>query len=322
MDENSERDASEADLTRQVGDQLPAEVFDLQLATADVDQLVAEVPSQPRTFRDLRPPYRGLPPWVLNLRNAFGEPFDGSRLEEIGEHPDALALEISGLDQATFERLVAGYGAQFLSIELSKCPRIADLSPLEDLPDLRLVQIFWNQRATRLWDLSRNPGLTGLSFEDFSRLHDLNDVHQAASLEELVFGNKMWVRSEFASLEPLAALGRLRSLEFNAKRIEDGRVEPLGELTQLERLIFPFNQFTTRQVAWLRARIPASLESQSLDPMVTVKRSSAGDKDVLLIGKRKPFLDSVTHAARIAKHVDEFWRMVEDFQRDPTLKPD
>lgn len=79
-----------------------------------------------------------------------GGRLDESHLTAIGEHASARALRISGLDQATFESLVARYGKQFSAIEFWKCPRIADLSPLEDLPDLQLVAFYWNQRATRL----------------------------------------------------------------------------------------------------------------------------------------------------------------------------
>jgi hypothetical protein len=109
----------------------------------------------------------------------------------VAEHPDATALMISGLDQAAFEYLIARYGAQFLAIEFWKCPRIADLSPLEDLPGLRLAQFYWNQRATRLWNLARNPGLTGLSFDDFTRLHDLSDLQAGSSLRELACGDAL-----------------------------------------------------------------------------------------------------------------------------------
>jgi hypothetical protein len=42
---------------------------------------------------------------------------------------------------------------------------------------------------------------------------------------------------------------------------------------------------------------------------------------VLLVGKRKPFLNSVTDEVRIRKHFDEFQQMVHDFRRDPTLSP-
>jgi hypothetical protein len=173
--------------------------------------------------------------------------------------------------------------------------------------------------------MSRSPRLAGLRFEDFTRLHDLRDLQTSASLEELQFGDAVWSKSVFESLEPLATLSGLRSLNFNAKRIDDERIEPLGELKRLEVLSFPPRQFTTRQVAWLRARLPASLESASLAPHVQLERPlELGGKarHVLLVGKRKPFLDSVTDAARIRKHVDGFVEMVDDFRRDPTVKPD
>jgi hypothetical protein len=153
------------------------------------------------------------------------------QLAVIGGRPDAVALWVDRLDQASFEKVISTYGRQFLSLYLDKCPRIADLSPLEDLPDLRLVQIFWNQRATRLWDLSRNPMLTGLRFTDFTQLHDLP---AGTSLRELDFGDGIWRTSTYESLEPLAALRQLRSLAFQAKRIDDDRIQPVGELTGLE----------------------------------------------------------------------------------------
>lgn len=160
------------------------------------------MPSEPRTFRDLHPPYHPQPPWVLNLilPEIGGGRFDESQLAVIAEHPNALALRISGLDQVTFENMVTGYGAQFLAIDFFKCPRMADLSPLEDLPDLRLVDFFWNQRATRLWNLSRNPRLTGLRLEYFTRLHDLRDLETGASLQELEFGDRVWPSLCFSHL--------------------------------------------------------------------------------------------------------------------------
>jgi hypothetical protein len=159
-----------------------------------------------------------------------------------------------------------------------KCPRIADLSPLEDLPDLRLVRFFWNQRATRLWDLSRNSCLTGLRFQNFTRLHDLRDLRRGVALKELDFGDAVWSTSVFESLDPLAALDGLRSLWFNAKRIEDGRIEPIGELTGLEELDIPTNMFSTRQLAWLRARLPDSVKSRSLDPVEMLKDPSEDER--------------------------------------------
>jgi hypothetical protein len=117
----------------------------------------------------------------------------------------------------------------------------------------------------------------------------------------------------------------LRSLSFIPKRIEDRRIEPLAELPGLESLDFPTNMFTTRQVAWLTAQLPASVNSTSHAPLVRFLRQPDADgkaEDVLLIGKGKPFLDSVADGARIRKHVVSFERMVDEFRRDRALKPD
>lgn len=285
------------------------------------------MPAEPHSLIELRRKNHVNPPWLVNLvlPEIGGGHLDDSHLTAIDENTSARALRISGLDQANFENLVARYGRQFSAIEFWKCPRIADLSSLEDLPDFQLVAFRWNQRATRLWDMSRNPRLTGLSFEDFTRLHDLRDLQTCSSLEELEFGDAVWSTSVFESLDPVATLIGLRSLTFNAKRIDDERIEPLGELQRLEALRFPPRQFTIRQVAWLRARLPAALESASLAPLVHLERPlelGGRTRDVLLVGKRKPFLNSVTDAERIRKHVDGFAQMVDDFRQDPTLKPD
>lgn len=281
----------------------------------------------PATLAELRKAYRDDQPWLLKLvlPDVGGGRFDESHMELIASHPEVSALRVSGLDQATFEALVSRFGPQFSAIDFWKCKRIADLTPLEDLPHLRLVSFYWNQRATRLWDLTRTPNLTGLHFDDFTRLHDLDDLSRGFGLNELEFGDAVWDTSVFESLEPLAALTALKSLKLSAKRINDGRIEPLAALQELKSLSFSSRQFTTRQVAWLRARLPDSVQSEALEPVRRLSRPLQRERkqlDVLLVGKRKPFLNSVQDAARIEKHVDAFWRLVAEFRADPSLSPD
>jgi hypothetical protein len=317
------------DVTRQVRDWIVEQVFQAELEGVVVEDLAREMASEPVCFRDVHPPYRGVPPWRLQVLPETGG--GGGRMTEreldvIGERPDALAVRIGGLDQAIFERFVTRYGRQFLAIDFYKCPLIADLSPLEDLPGLRLVEFFWNQRAARLWDLSQNPALTGLRFRDFNRLHDLEDLRAGAALREVGFGDGMWSKAVFESLEPLTVLGGLVSLSFSVKRIGDGRIEPVGELTGLEELDIPTNMYTTGQLAWLRARLPDSVRSRALAPVDLVKEPFVDGRgrvlDVRLVGKGKPFLNSVADEARIRKHVDGFWQLVDAFRRDPALRPD
>ena len=124
-------------------------------------------------------------------------------------------------------------------------------------------------------------------------LHALDDLAGASSLEELRFGDAVWTKSVFASLAPLRSLTRLRRLDFDARRIEDGRVQLLVLLPLLESLDFPVRMFTTEQCAWLRAHLPDSVRGRALVPVESLNKP-IGSKDTFIIGKRKPFLNSMT----------------------------
>lgn len=156
--------------------------------------------ASPSTLAELRR-NNGAPRWLLNLvlPEIDGGRFTVADVASVEVPASATALRISGLDQASFESLVTQWGSRFRAIEFWKCPRIADLSPLEDLPHLRLVSFYWNQRATRLWDLRKTPKLAGLHFDDFTRLHDLVDLARGTSLVELEFGDAVWDTSVFDS---------------------------------------------------------------------------------------------------------------------------
>jgi hypothetical protein len=281
----------------------------------------------PKNLFELRWAGDAQPSWFLDLvqPQIGGGTFDTAQLSEIEARPAATAVRISGLDQAAFERLVSRHGKQFTAIEFWKCPRIEDLTPLEDLSGLHMVSFYWNQRATRLWNLSCTPHLTALRVEDFIHFHQLDDLIGGHSLKELVLGDAVWSKTTFETLEPLGTLTGLLSLSLLPKRIDDGRIQPLGSLTNLESLRLPFNLFTTEQIAWLRARLPETVESEALNALLTLTTPLEDDgkpRDVLLIGKRKPFLNSELDAARIRKHVSRFDQLVTSFRSNPDLEPD
>lgn len=271
-------------------------------------------------------------PWCIDLLQPelSGGRTTATDLAAIADRPDATALRVSGLDQKTFELLVNRYGSQFDAIYLWKSGRIADLTPLEALPQLRLVAFYINQRTTRLWDLRRTARLVALRFENFTRLHALEDLATGRTLQELDFGDALWNTPVFDSLSPLAALTSLRRLSFNARKIADGRIQPLASLPQLHWLAFPANLFTTPQVAWLRAHLPDSVQSSVVGPLFhlgSITNLSDGsvtelDKNVLVVGRRKPALSASRDAVRIQRYVEEFNRLVQRFRDDPSAQPD
>lgn len=185
--------------------------------------------------------------------------------------------------------------------------------------------VFWNQRSTRLWDFRRTPRLQAFHFTDFSKLDRLDDLAQAAeSLATLEFGNAVSARYTLQSLEPLGELGALKSLSFNAGSIGDGRIEPLARLQGLEELEFPSSQFTVEQVAWLRAHLPDTVVSAALAPVRQLGQAlQRGGKtlDMLVNGKRMPFLSSATDAKRIATYTARFNARVAHYREHPEEYP-
>jgi hypothetical protein len=290
---------------------------------------MSEIDSPPVNLKELTAARSTNPAWRVDLmlRDVGGGKLAAGDLDAISLQPDAPALRVSGLDQATFEKLVEHRGQQFTALHLWKCPRIQDLSPLESLPDLTLVSIYWNQRTAKLWNLAKTPKLRGLEFEDFTRLKDLEDLRNAVAVEELSFGDKIWVKASVASLEPVGTVKTVRRLSFALRKVEDGRIQPLANLTMLERVDCSSNLFTTEQLAWLRAHLPDTVEGRVLAPVEQFDKplpnpnGHGPDRDVLVMGKRKPFLNSHADAGKLQRYVDDYWTMVARFRENPLLEP-
>ena len=97
-------------------------------------------------------------------------------IDELKDHPNATEVWISGLTQDTFDYFIENYGEQFKVINFWKCPRIDDFKKLEQLTNIEYLLFFWNQRVSHLWDLSKNLHLKGISFDDFTKMHTLEEI--------------------------------------------------------------------------------------------------------------------------------------------------
>ena len=233
---------------------------------------------------------------------------------------ECTKLEVVGLEQDSFEYLIENYGNKFTEIDFFKCPLINDLSSLEKLENIEKISFYWNQRATKLWDLSKNKKLSSIAIDDFTRLHSLSDLQSSKTLTEVSFGDRVWSSLKIESLEPLENVENLKKLSFSAKKIENSDVRPLASIKNLEEIEFPTNLFSTDKVAWLKARLNGRVKSNVLAPFKELRKPlKEKDKilDTLVIGKRKPFLDSNIDAARLEKYVGKFNSLVEYYLDNP-----
>jgi len=254
-----------------------------------------------------------------------GGRIDRQTIDSIGEYPRAEEISISGLTQETFEYFIRTYARQFKTIKFWKCPLVGDFQPIEGLSGVEYIDYFWNQRAAKFWDFSKTRNLKKFCFYDFTRLPDLSSLASASSLVELRFGDLIWSKLVVQSLEPLSGLTGLKKLVFSAKSIVDKRIEPLAGLSGLEELSFPANVFTTVQVAWLKAKLPGTVKSRELNAFFSTKNALEVDgksKNVIIVGKGKPFLDPVADAEKIKRYADRFAALVAWFLKNPGASPE
>jgi hypothetical protein len=161
--------------------------------------------------------------------------------------------------------------------------------------------------------MSRNINLQALALDDFSRLHTLKGVETAPSLKYLHFGDKVWSTSSLTDLEPLINTG-LIGFSFNGKTIENNNIMVFSKIPTLKYVDFPSNMYTTEDIAKLVAKCPY-LEGYSLKPCIKFDRDDTTLKDVLICGKRKPFLSSVDDTIKIEKYVSEFNNLVDFYKK-------
>ena len=278
-------------------------------------------------YREINP-YRVDPNVHINLiqPDISGGKINKESIDVIAQHPNATEITISGLSQDTFEYFIARYARQFESIIFWKCPHIENLRMLEVLFSVKHLVFFWNQRAERLWDLSKTKSLIGLSLDDFTRLHDLTEISYSTSLEELVFGDRVWDTFILNSLSPLSECPTIRHLSFSAKKILDCQIEPLADIKNISSLEFSRRLFTTEQIAWLKAHLPACIKSMVMQPYWKIDEpiewGNGKMKSIFITGKGKPFLDPVQDKKRMDKYIDDFNRMYEWYLANPAAKPE
>jgi len=83
--------------------------------------------------------------------------------------------------------------------------------------------------------------------------------------------------------------------------------------------------FSTQQVAWLKAHLPPTVESKVLHPYWQIESAleiSGKNKDTFIVGKRKPFLDSVQDKKQIDKYVRQFNEMCQWYSENPHAAPE
>ncbi|RHW75238.1 hypothetical protein [Colwellia sp. RSH04] len=231
-----------------------------------------------------------------------GGKITSEKIDLIANCDEVSNLKISGLHQDTLEYLINNYARKIHKIELFKCPKVEDLSPLEDLISAKVIVVWWNQKAKTLWDVSKNKCLKKLQLTDLQKVHNLDELSNSTTIENIHIQSGMWKANLYETIEPISSIKNLTSFGF-AANIQDNRIEPISKIEKLQELWLPPKQFKMEQLTWLKAKLPSSVKSDVLAPFK--ENADLGDV-VLFNGKRKPFVNRIQHPDKFRKLIKKF----------------
>lgn len=217
-------------------------------------------------------------------------------------------LWIQSVNQNQFDTILSLVNPKMLYIYDM---RVEDLSLLSSLTNVEVLALEWNTKATKLWDLSTNTSLRALSVKDLSKLNDISTLQNNKILELLDLSGGDWDSLRLNSLEPLRNLPHLKYLGLSNIKVQDESLEPVSKLISLQELEIS-NQFPTIEYARLSVSLPHT-KCEMFKPYVLFSNSIDG-KDVMVVGKRKPMLNSKSDQLKLQKYKEQFKALQNTFK--------
>lgn len=169
-------------------------------------------------------------------------------------------IDISGLHQESFEYFILNYAEKFTIIRLVHCNLIRDFTCLETLEDVTFITIDWNNKATKLWNMSRNFKLKSLYFLDVKKITDFTEVTTAPKLVEIAISESTNSKlgknhCEIETLQPFQDSKNLKRIFLTVEKIKHDGITPLLEMNSLDNLHLSSHLFTLEEFAYLNAKL-------------------------------------------------------------------
>lgn len=139
--------------------------------------------------------------------------------EEMKFHTGVSAVKVCNLTQQEFDYFITNYGDNYESIYFFHNQKVKDLSALSKLKKVKYL-LFFNVRATSLWDMSGNESLHGIMISDSKKmLYNLEQMQYAPNLEELLLFSAMFNKYSVKTIISLKNCKKLKRLfmDFNTE---------------------------------------------------------------------------------------------------------
>lgn len=231
------------------------------------------------------------------------------QIDTIRDFPNAKSIIISGLRQDTFEYFIHTYGKQFQAITFWKNKTVSDLSALSSLDDIEYISYFFNQKASKLWDMTNNKKLVGLSLTDFTKIHSLDGIDKACNLTSFYLYDRVEAKMEIQSLKPIVNT-EIKHFIWGGKRVLENDYGCLAN-SKIEELDISPTRFTMLELAQLLALFPETLRGSITKPYT---KGGIKDKDgyteYFFLCKRKRACMRGKDDERFVSYLNEFEKLL------------
>ncbi|MCO0600265.1 leucine-rich repeat domain-containing protein [Peribacillus butanolivorans] len=229
-------------------------------------------------------------------------------IERLKSFYNLTKLWIYTVNQNEFNTILSFVNPKMLHIYELK---VEDLSIIGSLKDVEVLALEWNTKAQSLWDISKNTSLKSLSIKDFSKLNDIRPLQNGTRLELLDLSGGESKDLKINNLQTLKYLSNLKYLGLSNIKVQDESLEPISKLKRLQELEIS-NQFPTEEYAKLSVAIPET-KCDKFKAYVNLP-SPIGEDDVMVVGKRKPFLNSKVDVKKLQKYEEQFKAYQEKYK--------
>jgi len=188
--------------------------------------------------------------------------------------------------------------------------RVSDLSPLRQVGDITHLEIEWNTKIVDLSPISSLTSLRSLKLEDTPKAQDLSPIQECQEIRHIEFSGGIWNKNTAINLSSLASLPELRSLILLNLKLDSGGLRPLAACKKLKQLTLS-NQFPTEDYAYLSVFLPDT-QCDMFAPYVPIPTPIEGN-DVMVVGRRKPLLNSKADKHRLDKYTMAFKELQTQF---------
>ena len=180
--------------------------------------------------------------------------------------------------------------------------RVADLAPVAAIEGLAHLAIEWNTKVGDLSPLATVIGLETLVLVHTPKVRSLVPLASLDRLRAFDCSGGIWNENNVDSLEPIGGLA-LEEVRLLHLRIAADGLRPLARVKTLRRLSLS-NQFPTEDYAFLSVHLPDT----TCDQFVAFRRLDPplDGKDVMVTGRRKPFLNAQADRERLRQYADAF----------------